>query len=468
MIKFINNSIWLFFSQTIVKISAFAYGIYLARELSIEDFGRYALAVTVFSILNLIIDCGMSVFTVREVSKRPELAKSLYNQTLKIRLFLAVFIIVLEALTYFIFFRGMEKYWYILLYSMCLIPSAFSLTSASIFNSFQKMGNVARITSLVSIIEVGVGIFLLKKGYGISIVIMISFLSLVIQALYLRIKVTKFFPEDEVKEPKKWYFLLRSSLPLMSLFVINILYFKVDILMISFYKDESAVGLYNAVYKIINALIIIPQVLSNSFFPYITSLINKNPDEYKRAVITCLRIVVLIVLPVSVGILFESQKIVYLLFGEKFAPATNTLVLLGVGMVFLSINTIIGTILLSRNSNSIMIKISIISLILNVLLNASLIPKLAIEGAAIATLTTEILSTFLFLYLLRDLKIKWIFEFKSLLISSVVLGLFLVFVKLQSLIYTIVISAILYVVTLQILGETKSIINFISKKGKTT
>ena len=66
---------------------------------------------------------------------------------------------------------------------------------------------------------------------------------------------------------RTWSVLTRLALPLGGALILNYLYFRLDILLLSWMKGEEEVGLYGLGYRVIEALIVLPGFLMLALFP---------------------------------------------------------------------------------------------------------------------------------------------------------------------------------------------------------
>ena len=109
-----------------------------------------------------------------------------------------------------------------------------------------------------------------------------------------------------------------------------------------------------------------------------------------------LRIVLVFSLPCFWGLLMVADCFVPLFFGEAFSPAVNTLKILSILIVVFSLAYFLGhIILISAGKENTIMKITIVGALTNAILNVFLIPAHAQEGAAIASVISELVVTVL-------------------------------------------------------------------------
>jgi O-antigen/teichoic acid export membrane protein len=98
-------------------------------------------------------------------------------------------------------------------------------------------------------------------------------------------------------------------------------------------------------------------------------------------------------LSVAVMLWISAGWLVPLLYGEQYSAAVSVFRILLLSLPLMSLNYALTHQLVGWNSQLAFALISAAALVFNVVLNARLIPSMSIEGAAWATLATEVLLT---------------------------------------------------------------------------
>jgi O-antigen/teichoic acid export membrane protein len=97
-------------------------------------------------------------------------------------------------------------------------------------------------------------------------------------------------------------------------------------------------------------------------------------------------------MPVCVGLNVTADGIIMLLGGKEYMDATVTLHILSISLVFSSLGTILSyAVLLPMNKEKAVFAATLSSAIINIFLNYFLIIKFQQNGAALATLISEII-----------------------------------------------------------------------------
>jgi len=160
------------------------------------------------------------------------------------------------------------------------------------------------------------------------------------------------------------------------------LLFRMDIYMISFYLSSARVAFYSLALHFTEMILEIPQAVGWVIYPRMASL---KKEEVHQLTAQASRRTILLTGLGGLSVAVFGPVIVPLWYGEAFAAAVRPLMLATVGMVSMSVFTIITRDFTSRNKQRVNIRAGTLALVSNLLLNIWMIPKFGISGAAVAT-----------------------------------------------------------------------------------
>lgn len=169
------------------------------------------------------------------------------------------------------------------------------------------------------------------------------------------------------------------------------LYCKIDITMLGKMCNKEAVGYYSNVQKVINMVITLTTAISSIFLPRISYYYKKNLGKYNEYISAGFGILVFLAVPACAGIIFVSQNLVYVLFGEAFLPAVSAMIILALLILVKSFGDLLCyQIIISSDNESRLIPSYLAAAVVNVVLNFFLIPVFHQAGAAVASLASEL------------------------------------------------------------------------------
>ena len=204
--------------------------------------------------------------------------------------------------------------------------------------------------------------------------------------------------------------LVKLSLPIMGTAFIQIAYSLIDMIWVGKIgsKSVAAVGTAGFYPWLAMAFIMISKV--GGEIKVAQSVGEKNEKDTKYYIKSAIEINMLLSFLYSlVLILFKSPLIGFFKLGdmEVINMSEQYLVIVGFGMMFYFINPVFTSIFVGLGNSKLPFKINTIGLITNIILDPVLIfgigplPEMGVAGAAIATITSHIVVSLCFIYLIR-------------------------------------------------------------------
>jgi len=179
----------------------------------------------------------------------------------------------------------------------------------------------------------------------------------------------------------------REVLPIGAGIVLSALYFRLDVFLVEYWRGTEAVGLYNAVFRLVEALRLFPAAALAVVLPSLCRARDARPLVRVAAGVTAFACAVSLVLWIAAGWLIPA------LYGPRYAQAVQAFRILTLSFPLLSLNYALTHQLIGWDAQRAYALICTVALAGNVAMNARLIPALSIDGAAWATLGTELIVT---------------------------------------------------------------------------
>ncbi len=182
----------------------------------------------------------------------------------------------------------------------------------------------------------------------------------------------------------------RMAVPLLALAVCSVLYFQIDIVLLSVMKDERVVGLYSAAVRLLSLFQFIPGAVIGTLFPLMSrEFVNARWVQLSKTAWTGLRAMFLVGSAAAAIIYVSAGEIVKFLFAEGFDGSVIVVQILIWALPPFLINPILGNLLIAtRNPNQPTVSV-LAAGVLNVGLNVVLIPRYGLVGAASASVLCE-------------------------------------------------------------------------------
>jgi O-antigen/teichoic acid export membrane protein len=181
-----------------------------------------------------------------------------------------------------------------------------------------------------------------------------------------------------------------GSISLGITLVINLIYFRLDTIILGFYRPPAEVGFYGLAYRIFETVLVIPIFFSNSLFPVFLSNLH-NIVTIKRIFKKSFLLLSVLSLCLSLFFFFTSDLIIYFISGPAFAISADLLKILSIGYPFFFLSAIVMWLLISLNQQKYLSILYLVVGIFNCLANFYFIPTYGAFASAYITVISEII-----------------------------------------------------------------------------
>ena len=396
--KYVSNISWLLIEKLFKIFVGLFIGIWIARYLGPTQFGLLSYAQSFVGFFGAIASLGFDSVLVRELVKNSSLSKDFLGTAFILKLIATLFSILL---LYFISIIVNDKYENILIMiiSISLIFKAFNVIDiffqSKVISKYSVYSNIFALF-VSSIVKIFLIFFKAPLIAFVFVIVFETFL-VSISYLYWYLKVSGEFFFKKIK----FNFniaknLLKSGLPLLLSSMAVALYMRVDQIMIQNMIDSRAVGNYAVAVKLSEVFYFFPGIIVNSLFPSVITAKKMSDKLYYERFKFLFMLVFVICLISALIIVVFGKDIIDLLYGEKYLDASKVLIIHIWTGIFVSLGLVSGKWYIIENLENYLFFRTILGLILNIILNFFLIPILNIEGAAIATLISQIFVGYFF------------------------------------------------------------------------
>lgn len=181
------------------------------------------------------------------------------------------------------------------------------------------------------------------------------------------------------------------SFPMMFSSIMLYLLNMTDVFMLGAMVNEQEVGYYSVAYKIASLSMLVIISMNVVLAPKIAEL-HKERDllGMHKAVKKTTHLIITLTAPIVIMLVILSGFVLSI-YGEEFLKAQTALIIIAVGFLFNAISGNVDQVLNMTGNQKILQYITIGGFISNILLNLVLIPIYGINGAAIASVFTNIL-----------------------------------------------------------------------------
>ncbi len=368
----VRNTGMLFAARTGSRLLVFGAFLIQQHTLGATRYGEFGVVVVLSNLASIVGDGGLQIVYLREGSRRPARLEAYLSVVLgaKIPLLLGSLLTLAAMLA----LTSGPSLFYLLLPAFGLLAftsvanvlrSTFYATGDMRYEAFETLSEGAILlvgTLVAAVLRLGLAAYLL--AYAASYLFTCVYAVIIISRRYFRPRIRFHFPASRR--------LLTMGLPFALVFLLNTIYFKIDVVILEALRGPTEVGYYQAGYKFLEGLSFIPQTVMNAVFPALSVLHLGQLAALRSAYTVTIKLLTAIAVPAAVALAFGAGPLMALLrVYPQSGPAVRILAL---ALVFLFVNNtfVFGLGAMNRQRDSVVL--SVLSIAVNVSLNLIMIP----------------------------------------------------------------------------------------------
>lgn len=388
--KVVKNSIFGVVSEAVSGALLFVAFLLAARYLGTARFGVFSYILALVGVFQLIADFGLTNIVVREIARAPDSAPRVIGAVKPLAWMFSLVTLAVIVFFGYLFAKSNAEFWATAFMGMAVLATFHSVLYGSVCRAFEEMGyNAAGNAShkilllglVVVVTQTDLGLVGLAAAYVIANCAQWMFFYLIVRTRYFR-----------VRWQADWRYcihLLREAFPVGAAMVLRRLTLHLDTLLLTVFSTSIAVGLFNAAYKIVQMVDMIPFTLSIPLFPPLSRLAEESHAKMFAAVNHALRIFFLLAIPLACWLWLCAPFVLSWTFGADYIDAVEILRILAVAVVFLFPTSLFIYAFSAAGRQKLYTLSAAICLATNAILDLALIPGYGAIGAAIATLSAE-------------------------------------------------------------------------------
>lgn len=420
-----KNSIYNILYTVANILFPFVTSIYVSRILLPVGVGKVASAQNIASYFVTIAALGLPSYGVREFAKIRENKKvrdKLFSELLLLN-FISTTLAVVSFFVFVFVNSGFNGEW--ILYGVCGLSIFFNYLNIDwMYKGLEEYGYITGRSLFIKALSLMALFLLVKTRQDYIIYALISSLATGANYVFNVIHAKKFVKIDFSGINLTRH--LRPVLLIACIIFLSSIYSKVDITMLNMLASDESVGYYSYAQKTVNMVLTMANAVTAALLPRLSFYYENDKDGFFRLLDKGFQILCFLTLPFAIGLALVSSQAVDFLYGEAFAPAATTIRLMcpliiikGFGDLFCY------QLVYSTKSEKIILPAATSASVINIIINATLIPILLQNGAVIASVISELTTNGIqFVYMKK--KINFRVNWKALgtgIISTVVMAL---------------------------------------------
>ncbi len=382
------------FSDVLGKGAFLVVTIAAARWLSGEAFGLFSLGSTIGWLATVAADFGIQLHLARSVAQHRDAAGPLLRDWLRVRLFTTV--AALAAVWACLAATGLGG---ADTAALVLLSGVYAVHGLVEFlNYFYRGLSRSDLESTLTLGQRGATMVIAVFALWWRPSLVVLSLALLVPAAvtfacsaWLALRLARQTVNEPARPPLPMSTMAlefrQDVMPIGMGIVLSALYFRIDVLLIDWWVGATAVGLYSAVFRLVEALRLFPAAALAVALPALCRATSTRPLLSVAAAVGGFAVVATALLWVSAG------WFVPLLYGTAYRDAVPAFQILVLAFPLMSLNYALTHQLIGWSGHRGYALTCLAALVCNVSLNARLIPAWSIVGAAWSTLITEAVVT---------------------------------------------------------------------------
>lgn len=394
---------------------------YVSRVLGAEGLGIYTYCLSYSSLFIVLGQMGIPLYGKRTIAIYQNDEKK-QNQVFNELLFLQQIMLVISCIVYFIVAKCIGIYWW--MFMACSVGHLAAFFNISwFFEGIEDFKTVVVKGFGIKIISVIAIFIFVREKEDLYIYALCLFIA---QALGEIILWKNAFKHVRYKIPKLRNVIkhLRPAFLLLLPYAVTQLFELIDKSMVGILcSDISEVAYYEQARKITSLSISLIISVGVVIMPRLALYFHENEKErLKKYMCNAVDVTLLLSIAIAFGCAAVASNLVPWFFGTGFEKVETILVVSAPLLVLMGVSNLLGTqVLTATKKEALLLKVNVVSILINVIFNAVLIPQYLSIGAMVATVIAEFIKCIILI-----INVKEIIELRKVVLQVIgycILGL---------------------------------------------
>ena len=394
--KIIRNMGWLSVEKVLGMIVNLSVGIYVIRYLGSGNFGKFSYCLSLVGMSGAIAKLGLDAIVVRNLVQKEESTPEILGTAFILKLIGSLATFALIASVASALNKDPQIQSMTIIMALGLIFSSFEAIDFW-FQSKVLSGEIVIMRSIQLILSSVAKLLFISLGLSLSAFAWLILMDGILKAagtvwIYFRHTQSIFLWKFNFAQATR---LLRDSWPLILSSAMVTIYMKIDQVMLGNMANNQAVGNYAAAVKFSEAWYFVPTAICASVFPAIIRAKQRSKQEYYDKLQQLYDLMAWMSLLIAILMTFISGTLTSSLLGEGYTEAGKILAWHIWAGPFVFLGVARSQWLMAENLTWFSFATTSLGTVVNLLLNYWLIPIYGGIGAAIATVISYAVASYL-------------------------------------------------------------------------
>lgn len=405
--KILSNTIWQIAGKFVITILGMGVVKISTGYLSVEGYGEYVLIYEFLAFFGIAADLGLFTIAVKEMSQNEEDIPKIIGNILSLRTILVIITMIFAIIAAFLIpsYADTRIALGVAISSITVFFTIINGTITSVLQVKFQM-HLASITTIIGkIISVGFMVYIIFWGFpldneiGFYMLLLAgiigNFAMLASTHYYVRkITVLKYRFDFDL-----WKSILKKSLPYGIALILGTIYFRINLIIISFFRGPEEVGIYGVAMKMLEQFVILPLYFMNSVLPVLTKALKEKSEKYKKVIMHAFDFLAAMSIPMVVGGVILAYPIIFIVstpeflsrLDEGFYGSDIAFQILVFALLFQFLNVLFAFILISVDKQYKLLYINGGVVIFAIIMDLIFVPIYGFRGAAVTSVLSELI-----------------------------------------------------------------------------
>ena len=389
-----RGTLYLMAANVIFLISGYVIHFGLGRYWTEGEYGTFGVILSIMTSLNFLLTTGFPQSASKYIAEQDANVGSIIRQSRKFQIAFSIivfFLCLILAKPIASVLNDNDFFGYVVVIAFVVpIYALFAIYCDGYLNGLKQFDKQAKTSMAASITKVGAVFALVILGLGANGAI-IGYLC---GALIGFIVAWKYLGSVDTNNSTEfdWGKLARFGIPATLFSVMLFLLMNIDLFVVKSLSSDADTGYYASAATISKIPYYLFMGLALVLLPSISqSYSSENSEVTTRSIKQAMRYMLMLLIPVAFVVSATATDLVSLAYSSRYAEAGGSLAILIWGLVFLTVFVVLAYIIMGSGKPLVVFFMALPLVIIDVILNAVLIPDYGLEGAALATTITGLL-----------------------------------------------------------------------------
>jgi O-antigen/teichoic acid export membrane protein len=374
--------------EAAARLFAFAATVYLARTLTPSIYGIFGAAMGIMLYLTQLADGGIELVGVPLVARARDRVTDVASPVLSARFMYAVAIAVLTIAVGLTLLPQPDG---AILAASAVSLLATGLSTRWIHLGLERAGAVAMARTVGELAALILIVLLVHDAGGVALVPVAQFVGASLTSLLLLVALSRL----GVRLPWSWAPrqvgpVFARARHLVGFTLLGLLLFNFDLIYLRFKAGAEVAGYYAAAYTLISFAANLIVAFAHTVLPTLTRLEHDPPERNALFERSCAQALAL-ALPVGAGAWYVATQTIDQIFGAQYLPGVVALQWLAWSIPLAALRELPIVALIAAGREGALLRINSITVVCNIVLVVSAVPRFGLAGAAAATTATELI-----------------------------------------------------------------------------